>query len=67
MNKENIIKILTRLSFVIVVLTSIPLFVKYILGSSTSSKLIVDLHVWFGIVFIMLALVRMILFKCKEM
>jgi len=67
MKKEKIIKIITFLSFIIVILTSIPLFIKYILGNSAGSRLIVDLHVWFGIIFIISALIRMIFFKSKEM
>jgi cytochrome b561 len=67
MNKDKLFKILMRASFIIVVLTSIPLFIKYILGSSPSSRLIVDLHVWAGIIFIVVAIIRMIVLKCKEM
>lgn len=66
MKKEKIIKIITILSFIIVILTSIPLFIKYLLGSSINSGLIVDLHVWMGIIFIIGVLIRMIFFKGKE-
>lgn len=66
MKKEKIIKIITILSFIIVILTSIPLFIKYLLGNSIHSGLVVDLHVWMGIIFIIGVLIRMIFFKGKE-
>jgi cytochrome b561 len=66
MNKDKLFKILMRVSFIILVLTSIPLFIKYLTGASPGSKFIIGLHVWVGIFFIVIAIVRMIIFKCKE-
>ena len=64
MNKEpRIFKILCMVSFILVSLTSIPLFIKYLTDSSAGSRLIIDLHVWFGIAFIIFALIRIIKFR----
>lgn len=64
MNKEpKIFKILSIGSFILVIITSIPLFIKYLTGSPAGSKLIIDLHVWFGIAFIVFSLIRIIKFR----
>jgi threonine/homoserine/homoserine lactone efflux protein len=57
--KRNI-KILTVLSFIVVALTSIPLFVAYLKGVPVKYPIIVDLHVWAGVVFIIFAGLRII-------
>ncbi len=57
---ERIFRAVSISTFVVTVLTSIPLFVNYIKGTSPQIDLIVDLHVWFGAVFILSAAVRMI-------
>lgn len=62
MNKYKLFKILGVISFVLVTITSIPLFIKYLTGSFGGPRLIVDLHVWFGIAFIIFALIRVIKF-----
>ena len=46
--------------FAITVLTSAPLFVNYLLGSEPANRLIVDLHVWIGAFYILIASIRMI-------
>lgn len=46
--------------FVITTLTSVPLFVNYLLGNEVSNTLIIDLHSWFGAFFILIAGTRMI-------
>jgi len=63
MNKDKLFKILCIISFVLLVITSIPLFIKYLTGSSAGSKLIIDLHVWFGVAFIIFALIRITKFR----
>jgi len=63
MNKDKLSKILCIISFVLVAVTSIPLFIRYLTGSVSGSRLIVDLHVWFGIAFIVSALIRIIKFR----
>ena len=62
MNQYKLFKILCVISFVLVVITSIPLFIKYLTGNSTG-RLIIDLHVWFGAAFIVFALIRIIKFR----
>ncbi len=63
MNNETSkpIKLLCILSFVIVAITSVPLFVTYLKGISLKNSFVVDLHVSAGVVFIILALMRMTL------
>ena len=63
MNQHKLFKILCIISFVAVAITSVPLFIKYLTGSSAGSRLILDLHVWFGIAFIVFALIRIIKFR----
>lgn len=46
-------------TFIILLLTSIPLFVNYILGQEPSRELIIHLHVWFGLIFLILAIISM--------
>jgi len=60
MNNETSkpIKILCILSFIVVTITSIPLFVTYLKGVSLKYSLVMDLHVWAGIVFILFAILR---------
>ena len=43
------------------ILTSIPLFINYLKGSDVQFNLFVDLHVWFGLVFTISTLSRIIL------
>ncbi len=47
-------------AFVLTVLTIIPLFIKYLTGQESSNTLIIDLHVWIGLAFVILATVSMI-------
>ncbi|MDP2812250.1 MAG: DUF4405 domain-containing protein [bacterium] len=54
------IKFLCILSFVIVAITSIPLFMNYIKGGSLEYSFITDLHVWSGISFIVFVGLRII-------
>jgi len=68
MNNETSkpIKILCILSFVVVAITSIPLFVTYLKGVSPKYSIVADLHVWAGIVFIISAGLRIIKTKFKK-
>ncbi len=65
MNNETSkpIKILCILSFVVVAISSIPLLISYFKGVDPKYSFIVDLHVWAGIVFIIVAVLRMIRVK----
>ncbi len=47
-------------TFIVTALTSIPLFIKYLLGKSPASRIIINLHVWFGTAFIILVIIRAI-------
>lgn len=62
MNNETSkpIKILCILSFVLVAISFIPLLISYFKGVDTKISFIVDLHVWAGTVFIIVATLRII-------
>lgn len=47
-------------AFAVTALTSVPLFVSYLMGSTPGNRLVVDLHVWLGAVFIIIGSIRMI-------
>lgn len=64
--KSKPIKILCILSFVAVVLTSIPLLVSYLKGGVSKYPFIVDLHVWVGVVFVVFAVLRIVRTKLKK-
>jgi len=68
MNNETSkpIKILCILSFVVVAVTSIPLFVTYLKGISLKYSFVADLHVWAGVVFILFASLRIIRAKFRK-
>jgi hypothetical protein len=62
--KRSINKILLLTSIItlgITTLTSIPLIINYINGTDAQFTLIVDFHVWFGAIFIISTLSRIIL------
>jgi len=51
----------TILSFIMIVLTTIPLLVNYLKGIDPKFPIFVHLHVWFGIVFVVVVIIRMII------
>ena len=61
----KIISSLRMITFIVTLITTIPLFVNYIIGSEPTHELIVHLHVWFGLVFFITAIINMML-KKKE-
>lgn len=68
MNKKisKLIKILSISSFIIVAITSVPLFINYLKGASPKYSTIIDLHVWAGVVFIIFAVLRIIKTKLEK-
>ncbi len=60
MKNKRFLGILCISTFIMTALTSIPLFANYIKGVSAKSSLIIDLHVWFGLAFIIFVLFRII-------
>lgn len=58
--KKPLLTKLRMFSFILTVGTTIPLFIKYLTGKESSNTLIVDLHVWFGLAFIIFAIASMI-------
>ena len=59
----KVLNILRTVSFIATLLTTIPLFINYLSGTSPARQLIVHLHVWFGLAFFIFAIVSMILMK----
>ena len=65
---KNIHRILlwcTILTFTVTVLTSIPLMINYLRGNEPKFPIFVDLHVWFGAVFMIVVLIRIFLNRNK--
>jgi arginine exporter protein ArgO len=60
------IKILCILSFVVVAATSIPLLVAYLKRTSPEYPIVVDIHVWAGVIFIISGGLRIIRTKLKK-
>lgn len=58
MKIKRLLEKLCVLTFTITALTSIPLFFNYIKGASPKFQLITDLHVWFGLAFILFVSIR---------
>jgi len=48
------------LTFAITAVTSIPLIVSYLKGVNPANHIFVHLHVWFGLAFIVIALIKML-------
>lgn len=60
--KKAISKVLPAVcaaTFTVTATTSIPLFVLYLRGETIKNTVLQDLHVWFGIAFIISVLLRM--------
>ena len=57
---KKIIGIVCVALFAITALTSVPLFLNYLIGSEPANRLIIDLHVWIGALYILIASIRMI-------
>lgn len=60
---KKIINIGRIITFIATLLTTIPLFINYILGISSKNQLIVHLHVWFGLLFLIFAIISMVMQK----
>ncbi len=57
-----VLKLITMgrmITFAITVLTAIPLFINYLRGIEPTFELVVHLHNWFGLVFIVFAIISM--------
>lgn len=59
----KIISVLKMIGFIGTILTSIPLFILYVSGIKPSHSLMIHLHVWFGLLFIIFAVTNMIMNK----
>lgn len=62
----KILNIVRMISFVITLLTSIPLINSYLRDVNPKFPIFTHLHVWFGVIFIITAIISMILQKRKQ-
>ncbi|MBN1997050.1 hypothetical protein JW935_05820 [candidate division KSB1 bacterium] len=53
-------------SFIVTLLSTIPLFVHYVMGTHPKKEIITHLHVWFGLAFIIFAVMSMVMKKRKQ-
>ncbi|MDD2196488.1 MAG: hypothetical protein PHE03_11250 [Bacteroidales bacterium] len=62
----KIISVVRMIGFIGTILTSIPLFYFYISTQTPKNFLLVHLHVWLGVLFIVFAVTNMIMNKRAE-
>ncbi len=62
---KKLLAVIRTSTFILVLLTTIPLFINYITGQEPVHRLIVHLHVWFGLIFFIVAIPSM-LFQLEE-
>ncbi len=60
---KKALTLLRTTTFIVLILTSIPLFVNYLRGITPEHLLITHLHVWFGLAFIVFAIIGMMMQK----
>lgn len=53
------------IAFIVTILSTIPLFLSYLTDSQPKNELVTHLHVWFGLIFIVMSVVSMLLEKNK--
>jgi len=61
--KMKIVSLLKMIGFIGTILTSIPLLYFYISNQDPENLLVVHLHVWLGVMFIIFAIANMIMIK----
>jgi len=59
----KLVNVLKIIGFVGTLLTSIPLFALYIKGIKPGNPMIIHLHVWLGLLFILFAVTSMVINK----
>lgn len=62
---KKIINKTRMIAFIVTILSTIPLFLSYLTDSQPKNELVIHLHVWFGLIFIVLSVVNMLLEKNK--
>ncbi|MCK4530969.1 MAG: hypothetical protein KAU44_07300 [Candidatus Marinimicrobia bacterium] len=60
---KKVFTMLRMTTFAGTVLTSIPLFINYLRDIEPEHQLITHLHVWFGLAFVIFAIISMIMQK----
>jgi len=64
---KKILNIIQILTFIVTSATAIPLLVSYLRDVDSAFPLFTHLHVWFGFVFILVAITRMAAMKKLDM
>ncbi len=62
----KVLNVLRMVTFIVTLLTSVPLFVNHIKDIDPKYALVTELHVWFGLAFFIVAIISMILNKKRE-
>ncbi len=62
---RKIINKTRMIAFIVTILSTIPLFLSYLTDSQPKNELVTHLHVWFGLIFIVMSVVSMLLEKNK--
>lgn len=57
---KKIINKTRMVAFMVTIVTSIPLFLSYLTYSQPKNELVTHLHVWFGLIFIVISVVKML-------
>ena len=55
------------MAFIVTVISTIPLFLSYLTDSQPKNELVTHLHVWFGLIFIVMSVSSMVLEKRKKL
>jgi hypothetical protein len=56
----KMLDIVRTICFVLVLLTSIPLFINYLKGVEPQFAIVTHLHVWLGVIFFVVAIISMV-------
>jgi hypothetical protein len=55
------------IAFIATVISTIPLFFTYLTNTQPKNEFVIDLHVWFGLIFIVMSVVNMFHEKRKKL
>lgn len=64
---KKIINKTRMMAFIVTILSTIPLFLSYLTDSQPKNELVIHLHVWFGLIFIVISVSSMVLEKRKKL
>lgn len=64
---KKIINKTRMMAFIVTILSTVPLFLSYLTDSQPKNELVTHLHVWFGLIFIVISVSSMLLGKRKRL